>query len=60
MKNNIIDLNDFKVEIKCFYKDELYLVRDNGAVSRKPRDRSRPRSTDNKWTFGKFNNKTDI
>ncbi len=54
----MVDLNDFKKESECFYKDEYYSVRDNGAVLRKPRNSSRPRPTDNKWTFGKLNNQT--
>jgi predicted transcriptional regulator len=51
----MIELNDFKKASECFYKSELYLVRDNGAVLRKPLDNLRPRPTDNKWTFGKLN-----
>lgn len=52
------DLNDFKKEIGCVYKDERYSIRDNGAVLRFPLDIGRPRPTDNKWTFGKLNVKT--
>ena len=48
----------FKKESKCFYKDEYYSVRDNGAVLRHPRENKRHRPTDNKWTFGKPNSKT--
>lgn len=51
----MIELNDFKKASECIYKGELYLVRDNGAVLRKPLDNLRPRPTDNKWTFGKLN-----
>lgn len=54
----MLDLNDFQKECKCFYKDECYSVRDNGAVLRNPRDNKRHRPTDNKWTFGKPNSKT--
>ena len=54
----MVDLNDFKKESECIYKDECYSVRDNGAVLRNPRDNKPPRPTDNKWTFGKVNNKT--
>lgn len=43
---------------KCRYKNEHYSVRDNGAVLRHTFQEKRPRPTDNKWTFGKLNNKT--
>ena len=54
----MISLSDFELENECFYKDELYSVRDNGAVLRFPLKLNRPRPTDNNWTFGKLNNKT--
>ena len=54
----MIDIDDFKHEIECIYKDEKYSVRDNGAVFRYPRDGKRPRKYDNFWTFGKPNSKT--
>jgi len=54
----MISLDDFEIENKCFYKDECYSVRDNGAVFRYPLDGKRPRPTDNNWTFGKLNSKT--
>jgi len=50
--------NDFDKEIICTYKDELYSVRDNGAVLRHPRENGRKRPTDNDWTFGKLNKYT--
>ena len=53
-----IDVGDFNQGLECVYKDERYSVRDNGAVLRYPRDNNRPRPTDNKWTFGKPNDKT--
>ena len=53
----MIDVDDFKQEIKCIYKDEKYSVRDNGAVFRHPRDGKWPRKYDNFWTFGKPNDK---
>lgn len=53
-----VDINDFKYEKECTYKGEMYSVRDNGAVLRHPREGKRPRPTDNKWTFGKQNEKT--
>ncbi len=42
----------------CTYKDERYSVRDNGEVLRHPLVGKRPRPTDNRWTFGKQNDKT--
>ena len=54
----MVDLNGFKQEFVCVYKDERYSVRDNGAVLRYPLDGKKPRPTDNKWTFGKLNSKT--
>jgi len=54
----MVDLNDFKKESECIYKNEHYSIRDNGAVLRCPVDNNRPRPTDNQWTFGKLNSKT--
>lgn len=51
-----VNLNDFKRETECVYKDEHYSVRDNGAVLRHARDGKRLRKYDNQWTFGKPNN----
>jgi len=45
-------INDFTKELKCVYKNEEYSVRDNGAVLRHPKNKDKPRITDNKWTFG--------
>jgi len=53
-----VDINDFREEKECTYKGERYSVRDNGAVLRYPKEGKRPRPTDNKWTFGKQNEKT--
>ncbi len=44
--------------LECHSKNEDYSVRDNGAVLRHPLNKKRTRPTDNKWTFGKPNNKT--
>lgn len=44
--------------LECHYKNELYSVRDNGAVLRHAPNNKRPRPTDNNWTFGKLNSKT--
>lgn len=51
-------LHDFEKELECQYKDETYSVRDNGAVLRHPKNDNKPRPTDNKWTFGKYDTKT--
>ena len=48
-----IDIDDFEQEKECFYMGEKYCVRDNGAVLRYPKDSTKPRLLDNKWTFGK-------
>jgi len=53
-----VDINDFHTEKECTYKGERYSVRDNGAVLRYPRDSKHYRPTDNKWTFGRKNEKT--
>ena len=54
----MVDVNDYSEEKSCAYKDEEYLVRDNGAVLRKARPNQRVRKLDNEWTFGKLNIKT--
>lgn len=54
------DLLNKYVQVKtCIYKGEKYSVRDNGAVLRhKPEAKPKPRPLDEKWTFGKKDNKT--
>ena len=54
----MVDINDYREEKSCIYKDEEYLVRDNGVVLRKARPNQRVRKLDNEWTFGKLNTKT--
>lgn len=54
----MINLEDFKRESECVYKNERYRVRDNGAVFRCPIEGKRSRPTDSNWSFGKLNNKT--
>lgn len=54
----MVDINDFKEEKKCDYKDRTYSVRDNGSVYRHQKEGSRPAPLDNKWTFGKKDEKT--
>ena len=53
----MIDVNDYIEEKSCIYKDEEYLVRDNGAVLRKSRPNRKARKHDNEWTFGNKNNR---
>ena len=48
---DLIDI--FSNELKVVYRDETYLVRDNGAVMRKNLPRKRSRPLDNAWTFGR-------
>lgn len=50
-----ISVDDFTREVDCTYKEERYIVRDNGAILRRPAVGKRMRSIDNKWTFGKPN-----
>ena len=55
---NMVSLEDYNEVKDCIYKDELYSVRDNGAVMRHQRKGMRVRKADNVWTFGKPNDKT--
>lgn len=43
---------EYNRTVKCSYKERVYLVRDNGAIYRLPKDNSRPSKNDNVWTFG--------
>lgn len=54
----MVNLENFKQESECMYKNEHYSVRDNGAVLRYRLNGKRPRPTDNNWTFGKLNSKS--
>lgn len=54
----LINVNNYKEEKNCTYKNEEYLVRDNGAVLRKSRPNQRKRKDDDKWTFGRTDFKT--
>lgn len=54
----MVNLENFKQESECIYKNERYRVRDNGAVFRYPIEGKRPRPTDSNWSFGKLNSKT--
>ncbi|MFO8794461.1 HNH endonuclease signature motif containing protein [Legionella pneumophila serogroup 1] len=51
----LIDVNDFVRETECFFEEERYSVRDNGAVFRHARIGKRVHPNDNYWTFGKTN-----
>lgn len=54
----MVDLNEFALEKQCKYKDRIYSVRDNGSVLRHQKEGARPAPWDNKWTFGKKDDKT--
>lgn len=54
----MVDLNEFALEKQCKYKDRIYSVRDNGSVLRHQKEGARPAPLDNKWTFGKKDDKT--
>ena len=45
----MVDINDFVEEKLCTYKDRDYLVRDNGAVFRKPKEDGKTNKWDNIW-----------
>ncbi|RJT42310.1 HNH endonuclease [Mesorhizobium waimense] len=48
-------LSIFEKVLEVAFKDEIFLVRDNGAVSRCVRPNARRRLLDEVWTFGTFN-----
>lgn len=48
-------INDYNEVRECAYKDEVYSVRDNGAIMRHLREGKKPRIDDGIWTFGKKN-----
>ena len=48
-------LEVFDREMQCEYKDRQYLVRDNGAICRLPKEGCRPSKMDNVWSFGTKN-----
>ena len=50
---NHIDINEYKSEKRCVYKDRIYFVRDNGAVYRQCKSGQGVRKYDEEWTFGK-------
>lgn len=47
----------YSEEKQCIYKNESYLVRNNGAVLRYPKNTDKIRPLDNKWTFGNSGDK---
>lgn len=51
----MVDINDFEQEKTCTYKEEFYMVRDNGAVLRMTPEGKKARPLDKTWTFGKKN-----
>jgi hypothetical protein len=50
MTFELLDIFERKIEVE--FKDDSYLVRDNGSVYRKRRSNYRKRPNDEKWTFG--------
>lgn len=44
---------DYNIEKELFFKDEHYLIRDNGAICRLAREGKLSRKTDGVWTFGR-------
>lgn len=50
---NLIEVFDY--EMQCEYKGRQYLVRDNGAILRLPKEGGRISRWDNVWTFGRKN-----
>jgi len=55
----MVDINKYHEEKSCFYKNEMYLVRDNGAILRKTPPNKKVRKSDNQWTFGKADPRTE-
>lgn len=53
-----VNINDFNEERSCEYKGRQYLVRDNGAILRPPKEGCRASKCDNVWTFGTKDEKT--
>ncbi|MBQ3070437.1 MAG: HNH endonuclease [Tidjanibacter sp.] len=49
----MIRVDEYIVEKTCYYGEEFYSVRDNGAVMRHRKDGRRKRPLDETWTFGK-------
>ena len=51
-------INNYIQEKECVFNNELYSVRDNGAVLRHSQEGRRLRKLDGQWTFGKLNERT--
>lgn len=51
-----VNVEDYKRQTECVYKEEHYSVRDNGAVFRHSRKNKPLRKYDSLWTFGTPNN----
>lgn len=45
-------IGQFDLEKECTYRERRYLVRDNGAILRLPKEGGRVSKYDNVWTFG--------
>ena len=53
----MVDVNDYREEKSCVYRDREYLARDNGAILRKSQEGKRKTKLDDVWTFGTSENK---
>ena len=51
-----VNIEDYSKQTECVYKNELYSIRNNGAVFRHSRPNKPLRKHDNRWTFGTPNN----
>lgn len=51
-------IDEYNNEVTCSYEDEVYSVRDNGAVLRHSKEGHKKRRLDNIWTFGIVNKDT--
>ena len=58
MQNRMEEINTYTQEKECFFQNEHYSVRDNGAVLRHSQEGRRLRKLDDQWTFGKLNERT--
>lgn len=48
-------IDEFTQEKTCIYNEEIYSVRDNGAILRHSKENAKKRQLDDKWTFGTIN-----
>lgn len=55
----MVNIEEFDKEVSCVFKQDNYLVRDNGAIMRLSREGKPKRPQDNKWTFGTYSSAKD-